>query len=424
MVAPGLTVSIRRLGKRDSTMLEFSRAVTRHWMMGASRVFAGVVSAVLVFASIAPINAVAQVPTPGANGIPEGIELVATGLTNPRGFDLGPDGSLYVGLGGVGGDQEGLFAGVPSGIFGGTTASIIRINDGCATTVVDGIASGNWRAVGWIWGVMDVVFVGDQLYALFGGGGEDVGNPTLPNGVFRINSDGTSEIVANLSSWMGDVPPKFAAPDYGSDGSLFDMESDGESLWISEAVGGRLIKVGIADGAISLVADLSEGHLVPTGVALAPEGGAYVGFETTVPYPEGGSKVVHVADDGTVTDVWTGLTAVTDVAIGPDGAIYAFEMATNNLDEEPYLRPSSGRVVRQTGPDSSEVLITDLDYPVSLGFDDDGALYLGAPAFGANDGVGLGWIARVDLSAGTPISFAGFGTPASICATDAATPTA
>jgi sugar lactone lactonase YvrE len=353
-------------------------------------------------------------PAPGA------VEVVAGGLTNPRGFAWGPDGSLYLALAGVGGEREGTLAGGPSGIFGGPTAGIVRIEGGCPVPVAEGLPSGHWRASGWIWGAMDVAFLGDELYALLGGGGADFGNPATPNGVYRVEDDGPTTLVANLSEWLADVPPNFVAPDYNSDGSLFDMEAGEDDLWVSEAVGGRLLKVA-PDGAITLVADLSAGHLVPTGIALAPDGGAYVGFETTVPYPDGASKVVHVAADGTVTDAWTGLTAVTDVVLGPDGALYAAEMATGNADEEPYLTPNSGRVVRQTGPDSLEAVVTDIPYPVALGFDAAGALHVGYPAFGPDAGAGQGAILRIDLGGG-PVSLAGLGTPATTCAAATASP--
>ena len=52
------------------------------------------------------------------------------------------------------------------------------------------------------------------------------------------------------------------------------------------------------DGEITEVADLSEGHLVPTGIAVDDDGNAYVSFETTPPYPDGASKVVQVTPDG------------------------------------------------------------------------------------------------------------------------------
>jgi hypothetical protein len=215
-------------------------------------------------------------------------------------------------------------------------------------------------------------------------------------------------------------PPAFIPPDYDPTGSWFDLEAGTDRLWVTEAVGGFVLTV-TPDGQIEMIADLSEGHLVPTGLVLDGEGGAYVGFETTVPYPDGGSKVVHVAADGTVTDYWTGLTAVTDLVMGPDGALYAAEMATGNTQSEPYLTPNSGRVVRMTGPDTLEPVVTDANAPVYMGFDDAGMLYLTLPAFGPDAGVGQGALLRLDISGG-PISLAGLDTATSVCATEGATP--
>jgi hypothetical protein len=106
-------------------------------------------------------------------------------------------------------------------------------------------------------------------------------------------------------------------------------------------------------------------------------------------------KVVHVAPDGTVTDHWTGLTAVVALAVGPDDALYALEMVTGSIDEDPFILPDSGRIVRQTGPDTLEVVAEGLNFPIGMDFGSDGALYLSLPALGAP--AGQGTIARLDL---------------------------
>jgi hypothetical protein len=355
----------------------------------------------------------AQDASPPAT-LPAGVTVVASGLTNPRGFAWGPDGVLYLALAGLGGETEGTWQGGPSGSFGGPTSSIVRIENGCPVVVVSGLSSSNFRPLGEVWGVVDVAFLGDQLYYLQSAGGEDYGNPNEPSGVYRIEADGSTTLVANLSCWLGDVPPAFVAGDYNSDGSLFDLEAGTDRLWLTDAVGGRLLTV-TPEGQIALIADLSDGHLVPTGVALAPDGGAYVGYLTAHPYTDGSAKVVHVAADGTVTDYWTGLTTVTDIALGPDGVLYAAEMSTGNLDAEPFVTPDSGRVVRRTGPDTLEEVLTDVAYPVMLGYDAAGALYVTYPAFGEDAGAGLGAIIGADLSVGTPISLAGLELPAPSC---------
>jgi hypothetical protein len=236
----------------------------------------------------------------------------------------------------------------------------------------------------------------------------------MPNGVYRVNDDGSVTLIADLSAFFREVPTIFIPPDYGPDGSLFDLEVDGERFWISEAVGGRILTATL-DGQVTLIADLSEMKLTPTGIAVAPEGGVYLGFETTVPFVDGTSKVIHVAEDGSVTDVWTGLTAVTDVVLGPDGTLYAAEMAVGNLDDPPYLNPGSGRIVRQTGPDTLEEVVTGIQYPVFLGFDPAGTLYLTYPAFGPDAGVGQGALLKIDISTATPVSLAETGELAPTC---------
>jgi plastocyanin len=362
---------------------------------------------VLLLTSMAPARA-QESATPAATNLPAGVTVVASGLTNPRGFTWGSDGTLYLALAGTGGPNQVIAEGTPYPFFGGKTSSIVRLEDGCPVPVAQDIASFVWTDPGWIWGVMDVAILDGQLYALMGGGGADTGQPESPNGVYRVNADGSTELVADLSAWFREHPPADIPWDYGADGSLFDMEAGTDRLWISEAVGGRLLTVTPA-GEITLIADLSKNHMVPTGVALDPNGGAYVNHETVVPFPDGAATVIHVAPDGTVTDAWTGLTAGTDLTMGPDGSLYAAEMATGNTDEPPHLRPGTGMVVRQTGPDSMEPVVTDVTYPVHLDFGPDGALYLAYPAFGPDAGEGQGVLLRIDLSGGTPISLKDLG---------------
>jgi hypothetical protein len=359
------------------------------------RLFRVIILSVVAF----PLVASSQQATP-MTGTPPGVEILANGLTNPRGFAFGADGTIYLGLAGNGGETQLAFDGTPAPFFFGPTSSVVTVADGCTTPVAEGLGSVLWTDAGWIWGAMDIAILGDHLYVLLGAG-SDIGG----NGIYRVLDDGSVDLVVDLGAWLTANPPAFTPPDYDPTGSWFDLESDGEKLWVSEAVGGYLLTVS-TDGEVTVMADLSEGHMVPTGIALDGEGGAYVGFETTVPYVDGSSKVVHVASDGTVTDFWTGLTAVTDVVMGPDGMLYAAEMAVGNTDTE-FLMPGHGRVVRMTGPDSLEPVLTDLDAPAYLGFDPDGMLYLTFPAFSEDAGVGHGSFVRVDLGAGTPISLAG-----------------
>jgi len=165
------------------------------------------------------------------------------------------------------------------------------------------------------------------------------------------------------------------------------MAPIGEALWVVDSVNGQVLQVTPA-GEITRIADLSEEHPVPSGIAVDPNGGAYVADLTPAPYVEGSAKVRHVGLDGAVTEVWTGLTTITGLEVGPDGTLYVAEMSSQISDEEPFLVAGSGRIVRQTGPDTEETVASGLDYPVELGFGPDGGLYVSVPAFGADEGNG------------------------------------
>lgn len=358
-----------------------------------------------------PATEVATEAPADTGGTTGGATIIANGLTNPRGFTWAADGTMFLATGGAGGDTQVVVEATPFPYFVGPSASIITVAEGCPTPVSEGIASLYWSDANWTWGAMDLAIFDGELYALLGGNGA----PDMPNGIYRVLGDGTLELVADLGTWNAANPTAELAWDDDPAGSWFDLEAGANGLWATEAVRGRVVTV-TADGQITQVVDLSENHMVPTGLALDGEGGAYVGFETTAPYPDGASKVVHVVADGTVTDHWTGLTAVTDVVMGPDGVLYAAEMATNNTDEPPHLNPGTGRIVRQTGPDSLEEVVTGIDYPVYFGFDANGMLVFATPAFGPDKGVGHGMLIQVD-PASAPVSLEGVSETAPTCTT-------
>jgi plastocyanin/sugar lactone lactonase YvrE len=329
-----------------------------------------------------------------------GIALVASALTNPRGFTWGADGTLYVSQAGTGGERASPGDSPQEqadGIFhGGLTGSVVRIEDGCPV-VFQGDLPSTRGASGHDQGVSAIAFLDGKLYALEDGGGVVHGNPETPNGVYLIDGSGAALLVADTSAWVRANPVAHLPGDYDPDGETFAMVAGDDELWVIESNSGQLLRI-TPDGTIARVVDLSDGHPVPTGIAVAPDGGLYVGFLTPAPFPDGASKVIKIGEDGSVSDVWTGLTAVTAIAVGPDGTLYALEMATGNTTTAPFIAPSTGKVVRQTGPDSKFDVAVGFDFPIAMAVGPDGGLYVGFPAFGV-DGA-IGGIVRIDLAQG------------------------
>ncbi|MDQ3694391.1 MAG: ScyD/ScyE family protein [Chloroflexota bacterium] len=328
----------------------------------------------------APVEGVlAQMGTPEPDNP---VTVVAAGLTNPRGFAFAPDGALIVALGGRPGPH----------------AEVVRIEDGCPVVVAGGLPAYP-IAFGAPTGVADVAYLDGRLYALLSGGDIDRGG--APNGLYRLDGAGGVELVANISAFIRDNPVAEKPRDYDTDGQPYALLAMGNAFWVTEGNSNQVLRVGL-DGTVGRVADLSQGHPIPTGIAPAPDGGAYVAFFTAAPYTEGSAKVVRVAPDGTVTDVWTSLSLVTALAVGQDDTLYALEMATGYGDDPDAITPGTGRVVRMTSPDAADPVVTGLALPVAMDVGPDGALYVAGPAFGADEGQGT--ILRIDRSGEQPIT--------------------
>lgn len=342
--------------------------------------------------TMAGLSAVAQdaTPSPAADGP---VTVAAKYLTNPRGFTWDAEGTLYVALAGTGGAEIVDLDNIGGPGQTGDSSVIAKVEQQVPVVVASGMPSTqitHQRTIG----VASVAIVDEEAYVLIDANAMGF-RPTgdQPDGVYRIGTDGTATLIADTGQWVEDNPAKFKPADYNPRGEVFGMVADKDSLWVVESNTGQVLRVTL-DGTITRIADLSVGHPLPTGPVLSPNGGIYVGYLTAVPYFTGAASVVEVMPDGTVTEVWKGLTMVIAVALDDDGMLYAAEMSTNNSTTAPYIQPATGRIVKQTGPDTLEEVATNINYPVSLAFGPDKALYVGAPAIGSNDADG--YILRID----------------------------
>jgi plastocyanin len=327
-----------------------------------------------------------------AFGQQELVALAASGLTNPRGFTWDADGALIIAEAGKAGGSEAsgeIEIPAPTGPYkGGATASVVKAVGGCVTTVADKLPSAQ-SASGEVIGVADVAFLGDTLYALVTGGGAAHGNPGQPNGIYTVGADGVSELLVDLGQWLRENPvEKPPENDFDPEGSFFSMTADAklDALWVVESNSEQILSV-TATGDVTRIADLSSDNAVPTAIVPAPDGGVYVGELTSAPFTQGSARILHVTIDGTTSSVWSGLTAVTGLALDSNGTLYAAQLSTTR-DRPPYLEPATGSIVRQSGESSFEVVAAGLNFPVSLEFGPDNALYVSLPAIGANDGTG------------------------------------
>ncbi|HEU4793375.1 MAG TPA: ScyD/ScyE family protein [Nitrolancea sp.] len=352
-------------------------------------------AAILSLFVIAPSHALAQ-----SENSP--LSVAAGGLINPRGFTFGSEDELIVAETGTGGeDIASEVVPDPLGPYrGGPTGQISSITDGCPTPLVTGLPSAR-GAGGQTLGPVAIAVIDDQIYVLESGGGAAHAHSEQPAGIYNVTS-GSPVLVADLGAWLRENPvstPPEPALDPDGEWSAMAAEPDGTSFVVVESNSEQVVRVGL-DGSITRIADLSAGNQTPTALAIGSDGAIYVGNLSAPPYAAGSANVIRIGADGTTEVVWSGLTMVTGLAIDQQGTLYAAELSASR-ERPPVIQPGTGRIVRQTGADAFEEVVTQLNLPTAIAFGPEGALYVSLPLVGAD--AGSGQILRADIAGTLPI---------------------
>jgi hypothetical protein len=269
-----------------------------------------------------------------ANGqLSANVSVFASGLNNPRGLKFGPEGSLYVAEGGLGGTSStvGICDQVPAPIgpyTGGNTARISRIDSaGNRYTVVDGLPSSQTAPpLNFISGVADIAFIHDRLYALIAGAGWSHGLLNTNNEVIEVDSKhGTWSPLANLSDFIKGHPVAHPNPDdFEPDGTWWNLIAVGDRLYTTEPNHGEIDVVNL-DGTVHRVVDISatHGHIVPT--ALAFHDGLYFGNLHLFPINVEAANIFVIKGDRRIRVVVPLLATVLGIAFDCKNRLYILE---------------------------------------------------------------------------------------------------
>jgi hypothetical protein len=325
-----------------------------------------------------------------------GPSVVASGLDNPRGMALMPDGTLLVSEAGRGGSGPCMAGPEGDEVCFGLSGAITAVTNGSQHRIVSGLpslaAADGTNAIG----VEDISHDdGPQggTYVVIGLGADPAVRAEVPGGdamasLYRLE-DGTLTKVADLGDYEA-----ANNPDNGQPGSGFDTNPQGVlavygQQFVTDAGGNDLLYRG-TDGDVSTLAVFDAQlvdappflgappgtrlplQAVPTDVVLGPDGALYISQLTGFPFPVGGAKVFRWAADG-VTTFAEGFTNIVDLDFGPDGSLYVLEIAKASL-----LQPEEGGRLVRISPDGNRSVVAEdgLMAPTAVVAAPDGSVYV------------------------------------------------
>jgi len=360
-------------------------------------------------ASLGGTAARAQAPELSSNAT-----VFASGLNNPRGLTCGPDGNLYLAEAGLGGSASTVGSCTqvipPVGPYsGGFTSAISRIDgtSGTVTRIVTGLPSDQTSAAigSPISGVANVAFIGSNLYGIEAGAGCSHGVAGTFNNVFRVNKDGSTKSIANLSAFIQANPDAHMnVGDFEPDGTWYGMVAAKGALYAVEPNHGEVDRVTIG-GHISRLIDVSaaafplglgapQGHIVPTAITFHDHNFYLTNLDVFDPGFQNQSRVFRITPDGRLETVAGGLNAALGVAFDGQGRLYALEAFTGFFAPAPFT-VNSGMVVRLNDSGGWDTIASGLNFPTAMTFGPDGKLYVSNCGFGCPPGTGQ--VVRIDI---------------------------
>ncbi len=346
-----------------------------------------------------------------ADAAPFRVRTLATGLENPRGLAIAPNGNLVLSEAGRGGSGPCLVAGSGNTVCYGTTGAVGLFDRSTnvytrALANLPSLADQSSPLFPEGTGLADLAFSGSgQLFGVFGFGG----NPTLIPGAGSplFGKTVAIDLAAGSLTPLADIAGFEATqnPD-GKDlnSNPFALVVRGDDTYVTDAGGNSLVKADAANQ-VSLVNVFPEelvgtSHLpfpfpfpevpaqaVPTGMTIGPDGALYITQLSGFPFAPGSADVFRYDFINPVTKFAGGFSNLIDIAAGPDDSLYLLQYS------DAFFGPPSGSILKLGLDGSVRTLFDDLVSPTGLAVGRDGTIYV------ANDGDGV----NGELLALTPV---------------------
>jgi len=296
----------------------------------------------VVLAALSCLGGTAAAHTPS-------LEVVASGLDNPRGLEVSKSGSIYVAEAGRGGAGPCVPSPEDEGeVCVGSTGAVTKIWRGGQRRIVTGLPSVA-GADGSATGPHDIALKGwSDAYVIVGlGGSPETRDAFGPLGaglghLYSVSSRGRARAITDVTAFEAAEDPDGE----GVDSNPYSVLSRWGKAVVADAGGNTLVNVsrkGLSTAAVfpsRLVAappgipDLPPElpmQAVPTSVVTGPDGALYVGQLTGFPFPVGGANVYRVERGEAPEVVASGFTNIIDIAFDRRGNLYVLEITKNGL---------------------------------------------------------------------------------------------
>lgn len=340
-------------------------------------------------------RAAAEVQEAPEARLPSGIEVVASGLDNPRGMEFGRGGALFVAEAGRGG-SDCSFEGPEGRICYGRTGAVTRIEDGEQKLVVGGLPSFAAEDGSGASGPHDVSIKSkgtEQILYVAAGEGDRRGTGDDRFSRLLRLEDGKAFNGADLLAYErrnnpdGGEDPSTGKPELNS--NPYSLVAGKGGQVVADAAGNSLLRV--REGRISTLAVFRPRPLenpgqiglppgfryqaVPNAVTRASDGSYFVGELTGFPFPRGEARVYKVSPGESPKVYASGFTNIIDVAYGRDGSVYVLEIVKKGLLQSGS--DPSGRLVRVYPGGRQKVIASEgLVTPTGVAIAENGDLYV------------------------------------------------
>lgn len=317
------------------------------------------------------------------------IEVIATGLDNPRGLLVGPHGVVLVteaGEAGVGPCVPGPGAELCLSKTGAVTA----IWRGHQRRIATGLPSVGTRDASEVLGPHDIALTESGALVTIGLGTDPASRAQLGQGgrligqIVRLTSRGPRSF-ADLAAFEAANDPDQGQPGTGPDSNPYGLlPAAGGGLVATDAGGNDLLRVD-RRGRSSVIAvfpvrptpgpggGIIPMDFVPTTVVRGPDGAYYVGQLTGFPFPVGGAKVWRVVPGSAPTVYAEGFTNIIDIAFDKRGRLIVLSIAKNGL----LSGDPTGALIRvERSGTHTEIASTGLITPTSVAVAADGSFYV------------------------------------------------